>query len=445
MTDTGCILLNVEPAVALKCAAFDWQRDCPTFTCTPSGGGQLYEIRPGADSQSDWDAAIAAMNSTGGNVIRFLPGTHSGIYRARGSAHDPGPAESGVPGNHNCVEGTGAVLTGTDPNPGLNATLDMAGVKHWDVHNITITGGKFGLRFMSSGGTAGSPVQVSNVDVSGTDDARLVLSAWFSDQTVPTEFVDIWCPTLHGPNSANNPNPWYSEGLYIGTGFPENVDTSGNITVRGLHAYGLTSDAIDIKSNANAIVIEDFYIHDIDLNHFGPNGDTPTGAVSIWASNDGQSATDPATQVTLRDGVIHSISGVSTTFHHPIAVGSAGGTVIDHVTIFDYTTDSAIRVRPFVEVTGDLDISCSTAEKQMLDIFDPDNTGIIVTDTCNLEASDGVTYVGPTTGTADAGYGPGSGFTPLDAPTCSVCGLDTAGCPSTVAGAWAEPQAGWTS
>lgn len=446
MSDTGCLIL--DPLQALTCT--NWFANalaCDTVDCAPSGGGQIFEVRPGTDSQSDFDAIPAQMNSTGGNVVRFLPGNHDGYYHFRGSAHDPGPWPSGVPGNHNCVDGTGANITGI--NATTAASIDFKGNKYWDAHNLTITGGQFALRLMSAGGDASSPVRISNISASGTRDARIVFQAWFSDQTVPTQYVDASCLTVFGPNGMGNPNPQYSEGVYIGHGSPMDVDRTNNINIDGLHAYNLTSDAVDIKSAAHDITVRNYYIHDIDLNHFDPGGDTPTGAISVWSSNGGAVA-GVTPNISIEDGVIHSISGLNATFHHPISIG-IDGVSVDTAIIWDHTSSSPIKVRPFSNVYGStVDLRCITApEGVLLDLFDPDGTNINVVETCNIDSANvlGTNFAGPTTGTADAGYGPGSGFIPFEgtAPACSGgCNEDLADCPSSpnVAGAWAEAPMG---
>lgn len=442
--DVGCDDTTESQLVCQSTFWADPAANTPVFSCETSGGGQLFEIRPDGDSQADWDAAIAAMNSTGGNVLRFLPGNHPGRYDARGSAHDPGPAPDGVSGNHNCVDAgsnNGAVFTGTGFT-GVVAALDLRGVRYWDVHNVRVTGSTgFGFRMMSSGGDANSRVKVSNIHVSGTEHARMVINAWFSDQTEPSAFIDLYNIELEGDNGTN-PNPQFAEGLYVGTGDPLGSDLTHDIRVFGIHAHDLTSCGIDLKPGVTDIEIYDPWIHDIDFVAGGP-----VAGISILDSWTGAVA---AGTVLVERPVIHDVDApVAGSFGGPISIGD-GNVTVRHLIEWDNNADNAVRVRPLTAVMPGASAhveSSTAAQNVMLNVFDPDGTGMTVTESCNLDSSnlDATEFTGPTTGTADAGFGPGTGFVPANgtAPSGTGCAAtDHAQCTSTgAAGAFNEAPA----
>ena len=425
----------------LRCASFAPQSSCPVFNLTPEGGGQQYDIRPGNDGASDVAAALSAMNSTGGNVLNLLPGEHIRYDIDGGFVDGVGTDPHGVPGNHNkIVFQPGAYLSGL-LGGSQYPSLDLVGARHWDIHNADIRGGDFGIRMASSGGTAGSRSIISNPNITGTGEARLVIAtqnwvaAALDDPNTASSFIDVYCGGINGPNAAGAGFDEASEGIYIGTGGGAGAfrDHTHDINIFDLIVEDLTSEGLDIKHPAYNVLVDRFIVRRI-VPASGPVS-TPTGAIGIHVSTDGHAGDQPA-NIELRNGVIY---GLNDPFWRPINIG-CGDVRLKNVTGWDNTSAAEfVRVRPTTSVVGDVTIENVTTDQQMFNLYDPDGTGISVNVVDSIDANSGVTFIGPTTGEADVGYGVGSGFTPLDAPA-GAAGTDTAGCPTNVAGAWSPPQ-----
>jgi hypothetical protein len=216
------------------------------------------------------------------------------------------------------------------------------------------------------------------------------------------------------------------------------MDGTHDIRVYGLHAYDLTADGIDIKPGANNIEVYDAWIHDITLDSGGP-----VAAISI---NDSWAGAVLDGTVVVDGVVIYNVNyRTPGSFGNPISIGD-GHVTIRHLIEWDNNANNAVRVRPITTATPGMSVTveCATApDNPMMNVYNPDGVSMTVTEQCNIDSSDGVSFVGPTSGTADSGFGPGSGFVPVNgsAPAASCCSHDIAGCPTTVAGALAEAPA----
>ena len=445
MSDTGCIIFSpgVVNELSVLCQPFWEDQAARTYSCLPSGFGQLYEIRPGTFSQSDWDQAIDAMGTGGGNVIKFLPGDHTGYYDVKGQNGDP----SGIQNSHNCITSDpGAVIHGIEStNINDSSTfipaIDLVNVRYWDVVNLTIVGGVFGLRMQASGGDPNDYAVVANIDISETQFARLVFQAYEADHTQVSSYINVYDFDLHtgDPNETNF--AWASEGIYIGTASGV-IDETHDINFYYGEIYDLTADAIDIKPGVYNIYGQNLIIHDIDLNHVNPlnTNDRPVAGISI-ADNGGNLGTGWAGFGI--DGSIqfdsvrmwNIIGDPSGLFGYPVHSGR-DSVWLSNFIAWDYTSDAMARLRPTsTDLTqSSFSIACSTttADKAIFTMFDPLGASPNVVNSWNLDSATTANFVGPTNGLADAGDGEGSGFAPIAGSVASGsgCTSDATGCTS---------------
>ncbi len=433
MSDIGCLILNPVLPSTILCQPFLIDT-LAMPDCVPTGLGITREVY----DEPTFNNAKEIANP--GDVIRFVahPTTGAtdlvGYFDWRGDNVSPpaggaAPATDGASGSHICITADpGVRLVGVNT---ATPVLDVRGADYIDVINVTTIGGFTGIRMLSVNGDANSRCRIAGCDVSETESSRIVVQGWFTGNYDPSSFVDVFLNEVHTP-SATTSTPYYSEGIYVGRGTPRWVDRTNNVKVYANHIHNLTSEGIEIKPGVTSFEVTDNYLHDFNFA-FGPGNESPTSAITVlYANLAGAGATTPPVDIPTADGYIarNRIHGL--TALNPFSVGYGGLTFESNIG-WDYV-NHMFRVRteqpyaPAGVTPQPIALNCNTAQGQLLEVFDPDGFNPVVTQSGNVDQSNPLAYIGPTTGTADAGEGPGSGFAPPAGTTGGAGCTDATGC-----------------
>ena len=418
-TDTGLICSNVvqvsSPSTSILCQP--WAMDIPRSDPTPiSLTNNRREIRSLSDWNSTWPTAQP------GDVLVFTGpsgSTITGPFDLRGNDADgSGPNVEGVPGNHitiTCDPG----ITLTAPASGFNTVLSVRATKHVDVINCTIDGGIFGLVYRCVRGTAGSRNRIANNTVRNTRDAHIAVQGWFTNVSQggftgaigESTFVDIYDNVVHGSPT----NSGQSEGIYFGTGSPSRAfqDRTHDVRAWRNEIYDIASDGFDIKPGLLNVEVTDNYIHDLV---FGGSPCCPVAGISALYSVGAVPAGFPSDpNVLIARNRISNLSGFAGGLR-AIDVGYGGVTVESNLgwgsnnTAFIRVQTEDLYGPPGGGLTP-ITIRCNSSTVPTVEVVNQGGVplpGINQDD--NIPGQHAATFIGPTTGTADAGEGPGSGL-----------------------------------
>ena len=309
------------------CAAADGSGDrAPGADITPVtgaefGDGNIYPVT----GVGEWNAAVAAAGP--GDVIR-IDATINAVLRytgASGSATQPititaAPGAWIDPGNHE--NNTAALL--------------VMGVEHVQVAGVNVRNSGFGIWMAGVTGTPEAPVLVHGNEINGTGHAALVVSGHgpgFTPGTDPSNYVQISSNTIRRTGLEF---PQFGEGIYIGHGGTEWIDTTSNVTVVENDISETTAEGVDIKPGTSGIRVEANLIHDLSPIY--------GGAISAHYTNLRPNPdVGDLDDVLIRGNAIWNVTrGGAGSSDHAIWVGHGGVTVTGN-TIWGAQT--GIRVR----------------------------------------------------------------------------------------------------
>lgn len=469
MSDTGCIILDPVEFGRILCG--DWAKDrlcAEPADPTPTDGGRLFDIRPGADSLNDWNFAIDAMGNGGGNVVRFLPGVHPAEYRVRGD-NIVGPnasaplGKNGVSGNHNWAFGLpGHEIQASQTIDPVFAypAVSIEAVNYWNVVKMNITASDFyGIRLALSQNDPASPSIVGWNNISGTNHGGIKIRGWFNPIGGDTQnygessHVEVLCNDIGGPAAGTPEALEFREAIYLGAyggqaPIPNWVDSTNNVRIAYNDLHDMNSDLVDLKTGTYLIVVEDNLGHDNVLAPGSNSTSFPVGHFTgQWANEPppvGHPGADPRT--IFRRNRLWNLSSAGSPVRYPIALGYGTQTAEANIG-WGNEADHLVAVTSSFSAgsfgSGTKTIRCNGSDDSAY-VIDPGGFGFPVsTSIAGNTPNDGaIQVIGPVTGTADAGEGPGSGFAPqapcpLTGPGC----IDATGsCTNTCAGPLMEDQ-----
>ncbi len=383
-----------------------------TPTVSLGAGGVEYQIRPGTDSIPDWNLALSSMNGTGGNVIRFLPGQHDGEYRVRGSKKAGGSNPSGVAGNHNIITANpGAVISGVQQGAFDLPAVTIDAADHWDIIGLTIDGAYFsGIRYMYSEGTAGSPQRCMGNTVINCEHYCFKARGWFDGDREGSAHI-IFEGNVADGGTRVSAVPTLREGFYVGAGDAEWEDDTNNITIAKNLIRRVQAEAVEIKTECQDWVIEDNIVESCILAP-GDGNSTPTGHITLMQANEVRPGGDVAINGVCRRNRIYNCTQESGPVRPPIQVGRGGIDVYSNI-VWDCEASTAVEI---VTGAGGMGTGTINVDGNTSDVTVVTNTagyGSLTTDN-NVPDQVSASFVGPTSGTADAGQGVGSGFAITD-------------------------------
>jgi hypothetical protein len=370
---------------------------CPPYEpLAPTGGGQVRTV----SNTSQMNAALAAAQP--GNTINLNTGVYGQLAFRQSLGHSNGNASAPI-----------VIQAGSGQSP----VIDAGGKVNWSraiyvsrrdhvwVRGLEARNAVFGITFQ---GVNGGGIQHNHVtDIS---DAGIAVQGYWDDHADGSTFIDIACNELHNIHNSNH----VGEGIYLGHGSGDLAITTHDIDVRLNNIYDISSDAIEIKSPVYNVNVLYNYIHDITFN----NGYGRGIAVAPFNGSiaDGN--------YLVEGNIIHNIDA---DFNSAIAIMVGDGTTtIRNNLIFDIE-DWAIAFQPNSPTDGHGFGSWRNVYIYNNTMWNCGSSGClgthplaVLTVTNNLTATAAPTgnnrqaasgdFVGPITGTADSGGGPGSGF-----------------------------------
>ena len=372
-----------------------------TFTVPPvtPGPGGITRV---VNSVAEFNAAAAAANP--GDVIDVQSDLTQGGAAINYDGNSG--ASSGVPGNHITITSSnGSEMTGNF------LIFNLANVDHVDV---------VGLQFRATGGPGSETVAISNVSGTAASPVKFMGNSILDSQTASlgisqnSSYVDVWANTIDAGGIIEG-LAWFNEGIYVGES--DTSDRSNNISIRYNDISNTNADGVEIKGGPTDIDISDNTIHDIIFytSNTGNNA-TPTGAIAVWPvfSNTGSLPANP--NITIRRNRIWNIRQAPAPYNglgiqHVIAIHWGGVTVESNI-MWDYDDGEAVTIQSFaggqygsqpIVVRG----NTTQTGKNSVNIVSGSPS---VTQSSNIPANGTPAHVGPTSGTANAGDGPGSGF-----------------------------------
>lgn len=382
----------------------------------PTNGGKEYGIRPDPHVAADLENALIEMSGTVGNVIRFRPGRHTVEARARG-AMVAGLANvgNGAPGRPNIFTGDdGHELRGVQTGEQAFPTVDLAAVRWWDAIGLNIVGSDYvGVRVQAAGGCDDFPARVWGNQIAACHSAAVAVQAWWKAPWVPSSHVHIAGNTIAGDVEGECVDE-YCEGIYISTGYslpdhPEWVDLTSKVTISANRISRIKSDAIEIKTGATDFTIEDNEIFDCQLVKGSTDTSIPVAHVAIVYANTPRPDGDIPIRGVVRRNRLWNLTQESGSVRPPILIGRGGVHVTSNI-VHRCESDTAIVVgggRGGLG-TGEILLAHNATDKEA--VLTPDSYPDIVSHN-NLSRAAG-RVVGPLDDTADAGWGPLSGYTP---------------------------------
>ncbi|MEZ5406746.1 MAG: right-handed parallel beta-helix repeat-containing protein [Acidimicrobiales bacterium] len=219
----------------------------------PVGAGTTREVR----SLADWDLAVASAQP--GDVLRLrsdIPGRL--VYQG---GHDG----SGGPGPDGTAQAP--IVITADPgvwiDPGNQSSgqgaLDVIAADHVHVVGVSVRNAQFGIRCLQCRGSDDQPVRIAANRVTLTGHAGIHVGGhWASHAPSSWVVVEDNVVDLTGRTAAT-----YGEGIYLGYGGAEWVDTTGDVTVRGNDISQTGAEGIDIKPGTRDITVDGNAIHDL--------------------------------------------------------------------------------------------------------------------------------------------------------------------------------------
>jgi hypothetical protein len=384
----------------------------PQPNVLPGPGGQFRNFTDTASFDSAWAAAAP------GDVLRQ---TQTFVGRCNAFT-----GKSGASGNHiKITRVPGVEVIGTNDLNNVG-TVDVGRGSFIDVIGMKIRGGQFGLRALSLAGSPASPCQIGWNEVSHTGHAHLAIQgttlvappAW-----TPSQWVHCIGNNIHSPSpnvTAGNQRR-FNEGLYLGYGSEQWVDLTAHIYVGYNEIWDLPSDGIDLKPGVTDVLME---LNDIHSISFVPDLG-PIAGISIAYGDAPNPIGDLAIEARWNRiwNIVRPAGNTSEVYYNPIIIGQGGVTAYQNA-MWEYSTGYGIYIRSEVAfssatialhgntmgVRGYHDDPGNPGPARNINAADNlrgHNTGNTGLGTLAATPAD---WLGPITGLADHGEGPGSGF-----------------------------------
>ena len=375
--------------------AVDYTCD-PRTVYTPTGSGVTRTV----NNQTELNSAMTAAQP--GDVINLNSGNYTSIDY-RGGSYNSGTVANPI-----------VFQAGAGQSPVLTSGTGYTGV---GVHtegkdNLIFSGFEIRNHFDGMVVRNADNVKFEYNEVHELAQAGIVAQAVQTNSSLIVSNITIRCNVVHDTGKVS---PQYGEGIYLGNG--NNFSGDHDILVEKNEVYAITADGMELKAHTYNITVQDNYFHDINFSA------TSNGrGLSIATNNENYGNAN----YLIQRNVFANIS--SDQDNNAIAILVGHGTTTIRNNLLYNIEDRGIGMQSTGGQYGfgnpsfaDVNIYNNTA-------YGCGGYGCIVdfsggianiTQTNNLFSDDAGTndrtatsgdFVGPLTGDADAGSGPGSGY-----------------------------------
>lgn len=420
---------------------------CPSYeVLQPASGATIHQVV----DQNQLAAALKAAEA--GDTINLETAAYSEIQFRAEFGH-----RSGTSGRPIVIQAAPGASPTIDPGAGSLSdkhAVAVVDLEHVIVRGLEIRHGLFGV--VASGA---KNITLEHNDVHDVGLAGIVAnSSERGSGLQPSRDIAIRCNQVH---HTGRMDPEYGEGIYLGSGATGVVDATSDVVIEGNEIFLTSNEAIDVKRHVTDVAIRHNQIHDVSP-YYG-------GAISLGLN---KNSWGPANYIVEYNKIWAVRSGLY--YAQAIAVAH-GPTTIRHNVIWDIET-SASNTWPWtapIQVHGDdsnADWAYGFGNPSATAVSITDNTIVGCVKTCissvtdpgqiqpdltignntvdrastgeTTNSSDRVVatadFIGPTTGTADQGTGPGSGLqlrqsAPATASSTTTTSPTTTLAPTTIA------------
>lgn len=419
MSDIGCVTLTPE---VLRVLCQDWPIDRLCNPTVPPAAATVWPISPGLQGLTDWNNALSSIpNGTGNHVLELQPGVHNQRYRIVGSnLGGTGTDPNGAPGFHNWVTSApGAVI---DSNGTLGGSgIEIESANHWNVVNNTFIGSTHhAIRIVLSENTAASPGYIHGNTINGFGDTGGVginIRGSFSNNqpgggSGGSSHWFVTCNEVGGASTDPGALREFQEGIYIGRNFS---DTTHDIFIARNDLYDVGAELLELKPGSHNVTIVENDFHDSELSAGTNTTSIPTGHVTLQWANTPHSGPGASPNTAFARNRLWNLTQRNGPVRAPITVGIGGQLIESNLgwgnefgeLVNIQTGSSAGEYGP-----GTFTVRCNTNIGADVIFVQPLFPLTLVAQS-NVPDDQTYSFVGPTTGTADAGEGPGSGLAPV--------------------------------
>ncbi len=205
-----------------------------------------------------WRTAVAAARP--GDVIELVADIDQPIsYRGPRSPNSRAEAVDGTAEQPITIRARPGVWI--DPGNLSNQVpgLDVIGAAFVDVVGINVRNSQFGIRLQRVEGSAERPVLLSGNTVTDIGHAGIHVAGELTTHA-PSRHVRVEGNTV---TRTGQTAPQFGEGIYLGYGSREWVDTTSSVAVVGNQISFTTAEAVDVKPGTSDILVEGNAIHDL--------------------------------------------------------------------------------------------------------------------------------------------------------------------------------------
>ena len=216
-------------------------------------GGQTHQIA----TVGQWDTAVASARP--GDVLRLTQTINSRlVYRGQHSANPGSGADGRADAPIVITANPGVWVDPGNLNSGFGA-IDVVSASHVQVDSVSVRNAQFGIRCMQCTGTAGSPIRITNNVVADIGHAGIYVGGhWQTHSPSSHVLVEANQVTRTGRSA-----PRYGEGIYLGYGGAEWLDTSSDIVVRNNNISATGAEGVDVKPGTRNVHVIGNLIHDL--------------------------------------------------------------------------------------------------------------------------------------------------------------------------------------
>lgn len=321
--------------------------------------------------------------------------------------------------------------------------VNLRGTRHVGLYGVKVRNCRFGFVSNQSGGDSTRDAIFRHNEVSLMGDSGASFQGHWTKVSGSYGESSYWDIRYNEVFQVGLERPQYGEGIYVGKGntLDWTSETTHHINIIGNFIHHTLAEPVDVKPGCHNINVDDNLFEDNEAPASAWCGIVLLYADSGWT----EPPTSHAPNVNARRNRFTRCGLSPTSNDQLIIIGHKGVSAIGNLGWNNGSNlDRLVHLRSTKSFgnVGDMkvynNLSFDGTGIHVFGAYDPDGSKqtamLAATDRANNAAvatnyADYVVspsdFVGPTTGTADAGYGPGSGFQPSIGGTLDTTGTNT--------------------